>query len=262
MAEPLKPQLSTSCSRRASTRRDRILVLVTDGQVGNEDQILQAPGSSGRKATAHLHAGHRSGGERGVSAAPGDLGGGASEMVESEDRLDEVMDQVQRHIGTPVLTGLKLEPAGLKFIPGSVVPGRLPDLFAGMPLLIMGRYRGIAARRHIALQGRDAAGQPWLADGAAANERTVGVAASVWARAGCANWRIATSRTPATGRSWNARSWTCRCVSACCAASRRSWRWIAVGGGQSGRSGAWHRAAGGATGGMGVYDEVRRRECL
>ena len=42
-----------------------------------------------------------------------DLGGGTSELVESEERLDDVMDRVHRHIGTPVLTGLRLEPAGL-----------------------------------------------------------------------------------------------------------------------------------------------------
>jgi hypothetical protein len=51
----------------------------------------------------------------------------------------------------------------LKFVPDSVVPGRLPDLFAGSPLLISGRYRGDADGA-IALQARDAAGQMWSAE--------------------------------------------------------------------------------------------------
>src|SRR5437870_12233330 len=70
------------------------------------------------------------------------------------------LDQVHRRIGTPVLTGLHLEPAGLRFEPDSVVPGRMPDLFAGSPLCIMGRYRG-AAGGAVTLQAKGASGQPW-----------------------------------------------------------------------------------------------------
>jgi Ca-activated chloride channel family protein len=58
-----------------------------------------------------------------------------------------------------VLTGLRLEPAGLRFEPASVVPARLPDLFAGAPLCILGRYRGAAGA--LALQARASAGQAW-----------------------------------------------------------------------------------------------------
>jgi hypothetical protein len=134
-------------------------VLVTDGQVGNEDQILKHLGQRVKGLRIFTL-----GIDRAVNAAflrrLADLGGGRSEVVESEDRLDEVMDMLHRHIGTPVLTELRLEPAGLKFLPDSVVPGRLPDLFAGTPLLISGRYRGDADGA-IALQARDAAGQMW-----------------------------------------------------------------------------------------------------
>ncbi len=140
MAAPLEHAVN-QLSRELAPGRDRILVLVTDGQVGNEDQILKHLGARARQIrifTLGIDKAVNAGFLRRLS----DLGGGASELVESEERLDEVMDQVQRHIGTPVLTGLKLEPAGVRFIPGSVVPGRLPDLFAGVPLLIMGRYQG------------------------------------------------------------------------------------------------------------------------
>ena len=70
--------------------RDRFLVLVTDGQVGNEDQILAAvrrlmpgsgctPSASTRRSTP---------GSCGRLAAPAR---GRCELVESEDRLDEAM---------------------------------------------------------------------------------------------------------------------------------------------------------------------------
>jgi Ca-activated chloride channel family protein len=161
MAEPLNRAVN-ELLREKDTKRERILVLVTDGQVGNEDQILKHLGQRVKGLRIFTL-----GIDRAVNAAflrrLADLGGGRSEVVESEDRLDEVMDMVHRHIGTPVLTELHLEPAGLKFIPDSVVPGRLPDLFAGTPLLISGRYRGDADGA-IALQARDAAGQMWSAE--------------------------------------------------------------------------------------------------
>src|SRR5207244_9621964 len=122
-------QLST-----ADAGRDRVLVLLTDGQVGNEDQILR-------------HLGKRVAGLRiftlGIDQAVNEaflkrlatLGGGFCEVVESEDRLDEVMRRLHSRIGTPVLTGLKLEEAGFRIEPQATVPARLPDLFAGAALL-------------------------------------------------------------------------------------------------------------------------------
>jgi Ca-activated chloride channel family protein len=158
MAQPLTRAVKElSQAKRAG--RERILVLVTDGQVGNEDQILRQLGSNVKEPRIFTL-----GIDRAVNAAflrrLADLGGGRSEVVESADRLDEVMDAIHRHIGTPVLTGLRLEPAGLRFLPDSAVPGRMPDLFAGTPLLITGRYRG-EARGGVALQARDAAGEMW-----------------------------------------------------------------------------------------------------
>src|SRR5262249_49912572 len=139
--------------------RDRVLVLITDGQVGNEDQILHAlaPRLGGVRVFCL-------GIDRAVNAAflnrLAGLGGGGCELVESEDRLDEVMEAIHRRIAQPVLTRLRLEPAGLTFDPDSLVPGRLPDVFPGAPVLVLGRYHGFPDGG-IALQGADAAGQAW-----------------------------------------------------------------------------------------------------
>jgi Ca-activated chloride channel family protein len=161
MAEPLNRAVN-ELSGDSGTGRERILVLVTDGQVGNEDQILRRLGSR-VKGLRIFTLGIDQAVNAGFLRRLADLGGGRSEIVESEDRLDEVMDSIHRHIGTPVLTGLRLERAGLKFLPESVVPGRSPDLFDGTPLLISGRYRGDADGA-IALQACDAAGKMWLTE--------------------------------------------------------------------------------------------------
>jgi Ca-activated chloride channel family protein len=159
--------------------RERVLVLITDGQVSNEDQILHAlaPRLKGLRVFCL-------GIDRAVNAAflnrLAELGGGSCELVESEDRLDEVMENIHRRIAQPLLTRLKLEPAGLSFDPDSLVPGRLPDVFPGCPVLILGRYRGLPDGG-VALQAAEAAGSPWSATVQATPSDNPALTA-VWAR--------------------------------------------------------------------------------
>ncbi len=246
MAHPL--DLATAELLRDDDRgRDRILVLVTDGQVGNEDQLLRTLAARLKSIRVFTL-----GVDRAVNAAflkrLSDLGGGASELVESEERLDDVMDRVHRHIGTPVLTGLRLEPAGLPFIPGSVTPSRLPDLFAGTPLTILGRYRG-PATGGIALQARDAAGGMWSTEATARREPSP-VAGVVWARGRLRDLedRYVIGRAPELEKEITELSLRFRVLC-------RFTAFVAVdrsGGGERGRAGAFHRAAGGAAGGVGA----------
>jgi Ca-activated chloride channel family protein len=156
---------------------DRILVLITDGQVGNEDQILQRLG----KKLGDLRI-YTLGIDTAVNEAflrrVATLGGGSCDLVESEARLEGVMDKVQRRIGTPVLTGLGLDGADLEI--ETVVPARLPDLFAGVPLVVTGRYRGVAERA-ISLKGTDAAGRAWTQTLQGRTSRNAAIV-NVWAR--------------------------------------------------------------------------------
>lgn len=90
------------------------------------------------------------------------------------------MDAIHRRIGTPVLTGLSLDPHGLAIEPGEVVPRRLPDLFPGAPLLVLGRYRGRASGE-ITVRGLDAAGTV-REERVPAEVRENPAIASAWAR--------------------------------------------------------------------------------
>jgi Ca-activated chloride channel homolog len=159
--------------------RDRVLVLVTDGQVGNEDQILRTLAPQIQNLRIFTLGIDRAVNE-GFLKRLATLGGGSCELVESEDRLDEVMDKVHRRIATPVLTGLHLEPADLAIDPGSITPARLAGLFAGAPLFLMGRYRG-AKLRSVTIQARDAAAQPWSETAPAHSSANTAIA-SLWAR--------------------------------------------------------------------------------
>jgi Ca-activated chloride channel homolog len=121
--------------------RDRVLVLVTDGQVGNEDQILHevAPLIGAIRV-------HTVGIDRAVNAGflgrLAAIGGGRTELVESEDRLDEAMEAIHRRIGAPVVTDLAIAADGLTPVDDTRSPHRLPGLYPGVPLVVSGRYSG------------------------------------------------------------------------------------------------------------------------
>ena len=123
--------------------RDRVLVLVTDGQVGNEDQILAelSPRLSGIRV-------HTVGVDQAVNEAflqrLAALTGGRCELVESEDRLDDAMQHIHRRIATPLVTGLRVTSGSLTVDAATLAPQPLPDLFAGAPVVIGGRFTGPA----------------------------------------------------------------------------------------------------------------------
>jgi Ca-activated chloride channel family protein len=160
--------------------RDRVLVLVTDGQVGNEDQLLRelGPGLAGVRV-------HAVGIDRAVNAGLlGRLaaaGGGRCELVESEQRLDEAADRIHRRIGAPLVTGLSCRPDRLRLREGTLAPARIPDLFPGAPLVLAGRYRG-SPRGAMVVRGTGADGAAWQARVEATAAEGPGLAA-VWARA-------------------------------------------------------------------------------
>ena len=128
----------------AGSDRDRVLVLVTDGQVGNEDQILHD--ITPLIGSTRLHT---IGIDRAVNAGflgrLAALGAGRCELVESEDRLDEAMEHIHRRIGSPVLTDLTVTAEGLTPLDDTRSPARLPGVYPGVPLVVTGRYSGPAA---------------------------------------------------------------------------------------------------------------------
>ena len=123
--------------------RERVVVLVTDGQVGNEDHILRELAPIMRNVRMFTL-----GIDQAVNAAflrrLAGAGGGLCELVESEDRLDAVMAKVHRRIGTPIATDLALRAIGLDVEGDTIAPKKLPDVYAGAPVVLLGRYRGAA----------------------------------------------------------------------------------------------------------------------
>jgi Ca-activated chloride channel family protein len=125
---------------RGQEGRDKILVFVTDGQVGNEDQLLwQVRRQAGdiRLFTIGIDRAVNVGFLRRLARPTG----GSFELVESEDRLDEVMETLYRRIGSPVLTGVQLQ-GDLEVVAESWTPEKGRDVFPGVPAIFRGRFVG------------------------------------------------------------------------------------------------------------------------
>lgn len=181
MARPLAQAIN--CFDGGTADRTCVIVLVTDGQVGNEDDLLRriAPDLHHvRMFTLGIDQAVNAGFLRRLAAA----GGGLCELVESEDRLDEVMAKVHRRIGTPIATELALRAIGLAIEPQTLSPAKLPDVFAGAPVVVLGRYRG-AAPGHAAIDVEGTRlGDPWKTSVAlSAPPRASTWLAACWARA-------------------------------------------------------------------------------
>src|SRR5439155_9476999 len=65
-------------------------------------------------------------------------GRGDSEVVALNDKADEAAHRLYERLRSPLLTDLSIDWRGLPV--SDVYPQRLPDLFDGKPLVVMGRY--------------------------------------------------------------------------------------------------------------------------
>jgi Ca-activated chloride channel family protein len=147
---------------------ERIIVVVTDGQVSGEDVVLR---QFSRETGQHPPRVFTIGIDRAVNAGflrrLADLGGGQCELVESEDRLDACMQSIQRLIGRPVLTDVQLSSTSVDLVSGSIAPAQIPDLFPDRPITIYGQHLSAAAEFDLHVSATLPDGEPWRAIAAA-----------------------------------------------------------------------------------------------
>ncbi len=149
-----------------------VLVLLTDGQVGDESSVLkriQSELGGARVFTVGIDTAVNGGFLRRLAA----LGGGTSTFVEPGARLEEALQTIGREIGTPLITDLK---ATGEISEGA--PARLPDLFAGRAASAFFRYGGGRVR----VTGRTADGKSWQED-LEPREAPLSAIDHLWARA-------------------------------------------------------------------------------
>ena len=140
MAGPLKQALKQIGGKRRGPSRQRAVVLITDGQVGNEDHLLRVVEKERGDARIYTV-----GIDRSVNAGflerLANAGEGFCELVESEDRLDDVLDRIRRRLGQPSFQDAAIEALHGKLRSGSQAPARMGDAFPGRPWFVLGRYK-------------------------------------------------------------------------------------------------------------------------
>lgn len=118
-------------SRRSErTGRIPVIVLLTDGQIGDESRVLkriqQEIGES-RVFTIGIDTAVNEGFLRRLAT----LGGGTATFVQPGTQLEDALRAVGQEIGTPLVVDVTVEDVDSGLDASSIAPGRIPDLFAG-----------------------------------------------------------------------------------------------------------------------------------
>ena len=129
--------------------RRRYVIFMTDGYVGNEDQILSATEDFVEKLEDKGQIARVFG--IGVSSSPnrdlieglGEEGNGLSLYLLSREEPDQAVDRLFSVVDHQILTDIKLDWGTLPV--EDLLPSPIPDLFASTPIFIHGRYSGTGA---------------------------------------------------------------------------------------------------------------------
>ena len=133
MIEGIRAALATP----ADPNRLRIVAFLTDGYIGNETEILAEVRRL--RGDARLFSfGIGSSVNRYLLAGLAEEGRGEAAFLAPRESPEAMVDRFVRRIATPVLTDIRLIWEDLEVT--DLEPAAIPDLFAGQPLLLQGRY--------------------------------------------------------------------------------------------------------------------------
>ena len=191
-------------------KRLRFVTFLTDGFIGNEDEILAAVHQK-LGATRIFSFGVGSSPNRYFLDGLARMGKGAVAYLGLHDDANKVMDLFFERISHPAMTDLKIDWGELNV--AEVFPSSVPDLFVGRPVVVTGRFTpqsgSVAGSRPVNITVRGRAGDrpvevvvpTDLGDAAAKHEAL----AAVWARTKIADLsnRSLYEGAPAGGKSGN-----------------------------------------------------------
>lgn len=119
--------------------RVRMVLFLTDGYVGDEAEIFELVDREiGEARLFSLGVGAST--NRYLLDGLAAAGRGAVTYAGVGEDIEPIVERFYDRIATPVLTDLEIDWGGLAV--SDVLPAELPDLFAGQPLTVFGRYEG------------------------------------------------------------------------------------------------------------------------
>lgn len=129
--------IKQALAQQHDPERLSLIVFLTDGGVGNEEEVLrelQAKIGSNRIFAFGIG----SAGNRYLLKKLAEVGRGSAEFLLPNEDIERAIEQFQRRITYPLVTDLAIDWGGAQII--DTLPPTLPDLYAGQPLSVTGRY--------------------------------------------------------------------------------------------------------------------------
>ncbi|HEY9596213.1 MAG TPA: VIT domain-containing protein [Cyanophyceae cyanobacterium] len=121
----------------APTGRLRSIVLITDGYIGNENEVLAEVQQKLQPGNRLYTFGVGSSPNRFLLNRIAEIGRGTCQIVRHDEPTEEVSERFFRQINNPVLTNINVSWDGTG--EAIIYPSTAPDLFAQQPLVLFGR---------------------------------------------------------------------------------------------------------------------------
>ncbi len=137
--------------------RMRFVIFLTDGYIGNEGQILGELQQTLGSRTRLFSVGVGSSPNRYLIEGLAEEGRGHAYFVGLGEDPSDAVSSIYRKINDPYLVGIEMDWNGLDVM--DVYPEKIPDLYAGQPLVLVGRY-GEAGSGEVTVSGT-IAGEEW-----------------------------------------------------------------------------------------------------
>ena len=170
------PALQAAFRMRASPGHLRQVVFITDGAVGNEEELFKliAGIGSGRLFTVGIGAAPNGHFMRTAAA----MGRGTFSFIGADSDVGQRMGELFEKIERPALTDIELAwPEGTR---AELSASRIPDVYYGEPVILTARLTSVP-RGLVSLSGRNGSGF-WMRQVPLATPRTDAGVASLWAR--------------------------------------------------------------------------------
>jgi Ca-activated chloride channel family protein len=173
------PAIRTALTSSGSKDHVRVVCFMTDGEVGNDLEILA---EIQRNPQARVFAfGIGSSVNRFLLDGMARHGRGEVEYVGLSSEASSAAKRFYERVRTPLLTDVRVDVSGVDV--SETYPARVPDVFSAKPVVVVGRYNK-SGRGIVRVQGQ-AAGKPWSREIAVdfpQREAKHDVIASLWAR--------------------------------------------------------------------------------
>lgn len=120
----------SSLNSRTNKDASGILVILTDGEIGDESGVLKCL-QNDLQSSRLFAIGVDSAVNAGLLTRMAALGGGTAALVAPGAKLEKALSQIGREIGVPLVTDLRIESIEGDVIAQTITPAMFPDLFRG-----------------------------------------------------------------------------------------------------------------------------------